>query len=70
MSGISFLPKLFGQVVVPPEVLAELNRPNRPPGVRSFVASRPAWLLERVPAAVEAIPSFHAGEGTALGSAM
>ena len=63
---IDVLPKLFGEVVVPPEVLSELNQPNRPTGVRSLVASRPAWLLERTPATVEAIPSLHAGELAAI----
>jgi len=63
---IDVLPKLFGQVVIPPEVLSELNQPNRPAGARSFVASRPAWLLERVPVTVEAIPFLHAGELAAI----
>ena len=38
---IHILPTLFGQVVVPPEVMAELDRPNRPHNVREFIASRP-----------------------------
>ncbi|MEI8372823.1 MAG: DUF3368 domain-containing protein [Planctomycetota bacterium] len=63
---IDVLPKLFGQVVIPLEVLSELKQSNRPAGVRSFVASRPAWLLERVPATVESIPSLHAGELAAI----
>jgi predicted nucleic acid-binding protein len=66
IAQIDVLPRLFGQVVIPPEVLSELDQPNRPAGVRSFVASRPAWLLERVPATIEAIPSLHAGELAAI----
>ena len=59
---IDVLPKLFGQVIIPPEVSAELLNSRRPQDVRDFMSSRPAWLLERMPAAIEPIPSLHAGE--------
>jgi len=60
------LPKLFGKVTIPPEVLSELTQPNRPKMVRDFVAARPAWLQERSPTTVEAIPSLHPGELAAI----
>jgi predicted nucleic acid-binding protein len=63
---IDKLPKLFGQVIIPPEVSAELHQSNRPQAVRHFIALRPAWLLERVPTSIESIPSLHAGEIAAL----
>jgi predicted nucleic acid-binding protein len=63
---IDILPSLFRQVVIPPEVFAELDRSNRPQGVRDFVASRPAWLIERAPSAVQQIPGLHAGELAAI----
>ncbi len=63
---IDILPILFGQVFVPPEVSTELRHPNRPQVVREFIASRPAWLVERMPSAIEPIPSLHAGEVAAL----
>jgi predicted nucleic acid-binding protein len=63
---IDVLPKLFRQVIIPPEVSAELLHSNRPQNVRDFMSSRPAWLLERVPAAIESIPSLHAGELAAI----
>jgi len=63
---VDVLPKLFGQVVVPPEVSAELNQSNRPQAVRDFMASCPGWFIERSPAAVEAIPTLHAGELAAI----
>jgi predicted nucleic acid-binding protein len=63
---IDILPRLFGQVVIPPEVSAELLQNNRPQIVRDFMASRPAWLIERSPSTVEAIPSLHAGEIAAI----
>jgi len=60
------LPKLFGKVTIPPEVLSELAHANRPKMVRDFVAARPAWLQERSPTTVEAIPSLHPGELAAI----
>ena len=38
---IDVLPGLFGQVVIPPEVLAELHQFNRPQSVHDFIAARP-----------------------------
>ncbi len=63
---IKVLPKLFGQVVIPPEVSAELLRSNRPQAVYDFMASHPAWLIERAPSVIEPIPSLHAGEIAAI----
>jgi len=63
---IDVLPALFGQVVIPPEVSAELHQSNLPQSVHDFVAARPAWLVERMPGAIEAIPSLHAGELAAI----
>ena len=39
---IDVLLGLFGQVVIPQEVSAELWQSNRPQAVRDFIASRPA----------------------------
>jgi predicted nucleic acid-binding protein len=63
---IDVLPRLFGQVVIPPEISAELHQPNRPRAVHEFIASGPIWLLERTPAAIEPIPALHAGELAAI----
>lgn len=57
---IDVLPKLFEQIVIPPEVAVELRQSNRPNAVRDFAASFPPWLVERTPAAIEAIPELHA----------
>jgi len=66
IGDVDILPKLFKNVVVPPDVLAELRQPSRPKTVLDFVASRPAWLLERTPTAVLRIPKLHAGESAAI----
>jgi len=38
------LPRLFGQVLVPPAVVAELSHPATPERLRNWLARRPAWL--------------------------
>lgn len=63
---IEVLPALFGQAVIPPEVSAELQQSNRPQAVRDFVASRPKWLIERIPSIIQRIPGLHAGEQAAI----
>ncbi len=63
---VDILPAVFREVVIPPEVSGELCHSKRPQAVRDFIAFRPAWLLERAPAAVERIPALHAGEVAAI----
>lgn len=63
---IEVLPKLFRQVIIPPEISAELRQHSRPQAVRDFIASPPDWLLERAPAAIQPIPNLHAGELAAI----
>ena len=63
---IGVLPKLFQQVIVPPQVLAEVVRSRRPQAVRDFFASRHEWLIERAPVRIDVIPALHAGELAAI----
>ena len=63
---IDVLPKLFEQVVIPPEVSRELIHFKRQQKVRDFMASHPAWLHEQTPTTIEQIPSLHAGEIAAI----
>ena len=63
---IDVLPKLFGQVVIPPEISAELNQPSRPQAVRDLIASPPDWLIERAPVRIHPIPTLHPGELAAI----
>jgi predicted nucleic acid-binding protein len=67
---IDLLPKSFGQVVIPPEVSAELEQSNRPQMVRAFINSPPPWLIRRTPSAVEPIPMLHPGEVAAISLAL
>jgi len=63
---VHVLPKLFGKVVIPPEVRAELRQPSRPHAVHQLIASDPGWLVEHRPTVVAPIPSLHAGEAAAI----
>lgn len=38
------LPRLFGEVLIPPAVLVELKDPGTPPQVREWLATSPSWL--------------------------
>jgi predicted nucleic acid-binding protein len=44
---IAILPSLYGQVFIPPEVLAELCDAGAPPEVLKWVRLQPAWLQVR-----------------------
>jgi predicted nucleic acid-binding protein len=38
------LQRLYGQVLIPPAVYHELQRPSTPPAVRDWMVQSPAWL--------------------------
>lgn len=69
IAHIEILSTLFARVVIPPQVDAELRRPNRPQAVRDFANAAPTWLQVQMPAATELIPGLHAGELAAIGLA-
>ena len=50
---IRVLPDLFGEVVIPPQIAAELADARRPQAVQDFICSKPAWLRVQAPASVE-----------------
>lgn len=53
---VGVLPELFGKVIVPPDVAAQLRVVTRAQPVRDFIAHAPPWLIERTPVVVEPIP--------------
>ena len=63
---LEILPHLFGSVIIPPQVSAELQNPKRPANVRAMALTPPAWLTIQSPAALETIPALHAGELAAI----
>jgi len=64
---VQVLPTLYGQIVIPPAVQAELLSTDAPAQVRAWTAHPPAWLEVRSP-----LPSFRdsvvlgAGESDAI----
>lgn len=63
---IEVLPDLYGEVLIPPEVEAELGLSGRPEPVHAFISTPPPWLSVRTPTSIEAIPDLHAGETAAI----
>jgi hypothetical protein len=49
IEAVDVLPTLFGQVTIPPEVTAELQRPKTPVLVRAWMAAPPSWPIIRQP---------------------
>ena len=44
INHVDLLSQLFGQVLIPPAVLHELQDPETPQAVRSWIAKAPSWL--------------------------
>ena len=64
------LPNLFGRVVIPIQVQAELLSPHTPEITHKFIVSPPEWLDISEPRSIEAIPRLHAGEEAAIALAL
>ena len=64
---IDLLPKLFGRIVVPTAVMAELSASAAPPMVREFSNNPPPWLEIRAPVSwADVLPSIGLGERQAI----
>jgi predicted nucleic acid-binding protein len=46
LGHVEVLYLFYGQVVVPPAVLTEMQHPDAPPEVRTWAACPPAWLRQ------------------------
>lgn len=46
---IDVLPSLFGSLIVPPAVIAEMNHPKAPVSVAQWASSPPHWLKIQAP---------------------
>ncbi len=55
---ITILPRLYGQVLIPPEVLTELSDAGAPPEVLQWVCSHPTWLETRQVRTVDDDPAL------------
>lgn len=63
IGAVDLLPVLFGAVVVPDAVLAELGRPRTPAPVRTWAAAHASWLLPRPTAPIASLPHPDLGDG-------
>jgi hypothetical protein len=53
---------VFGEIIIPPQVRAELASPKRSDAVRAFIAAPPSWLHVVSHSSIEPIERLHAGE--------
>jgi predicted nucleic acid-binding protein len=60
------LPSLFGRVLTPPEVLAEMQHAKAPPQVSAWAQNPPAWLEVRSPQKTPQFPGLGPGESAAI----
>jgi len=68
---IDVLPQLFGRVLIPPAVAAELSHPRTPEIVRVWLAARPAWLEIKAPQRIDPTLGFDdPGETEAISLAL
>jgi len=70
INQVELLPKLFGAVLVPPQVLNELGGALASPQLRAFSTTPPSWLRVQSPSQLIAGLSLHAGEIAAISLAV
>jgi len=63
---VDVLPSLFGRVLAPPSVVAELLHPGTPPAIRAWAEAPPTWLEVRAPAMVDPRIGLGPGEAEAI----
>lgn len=66
----AILPAMFGQVVVPKEVVVEMGHPKAPEIVRYFVTHMPTWLTQQAPSETYDFPTLDLGESAAIALAI
>lgn len=63
---VNILPRLFGQIVIPAQVLLELSHPRAPEAVRAFSSLHPHWIEVKEPLNPVPIPDLDFGEVAAI----
>jgi predicted nucleic acid-binding protein len=63
IAAIEILPQLFGKVLVPEIVHAELAHPRTPAPVRAWLETNPVWLEQRTTPPVTTLPLPKLGDG-------
>ncbi len=67
---VDVLPAIFGRVVIPGAVAAEMVHSKAPEIVRAFLADLPTWTKIQSPAAPMEFPTLDAGESAAIALAL
>lgn len=67
---VDILPRLYGQVVIPPAVQIELSHPGAPKELRDWMEALPSWLIVRAPADPHRVQVSGAGEREAIALAV
>jgi len=64
------LPQLYGRVIIPPAVRAELNHAKTPKALREWLSKSPAWLEVVAPSIIPpaALTELYEWEGTINGA--
>jgi predicted nucleic acid-binding protein len=70
INQIDLLPKLFGQVVIPEAVLAELSHRGSPEAVRKWADAAPPWLTIRIVSPIQLPRNLGPGETEAISLAI
>ena len=65
---VDVLPGLFGQIMIPPAVIHDLQHINTPAPVHTWIASLPPWVVVQAPRPTvdPALSRFGAGEREAI----
>jgi predicted nucleic acid-binding protein len=64
------LPKLFDQILIPPEVAEEMAHPAAPAVIQEFVRHLPPWLSIQSPTRILPLPGLDLGERAAISLAI
>ncbi len=64
------LPRLYGRILTPPEVMAELRQAHFPASVHAWATHPPSWLQAESPAKIQFLDTLDAGEAAALSLAI
>jgi predicted nucleic acid-binding protein len=67
---VNVLSRLYGQVIIPPAVQAELSHPRAPKELIEWAEAMPSWVLVRSPTRPEEVSASGAGEREAIALAI
>jgi predicted nucleic acid-binding protein len=70
VEAIEVLPRIFDEVLIPPAVHSELQRPETPTAVAQWAANLPPWARVQAPTHIDAGLALGPGETEAISLAM